>query len=245
MKPNGTPEPPAGCPLTPRTTSIRHVRELEIAEFQLPIDDDLLCEILPFAHSTDGDGIQWVAVRITVDLPGTPASLETCGWLTRPLLEQLPHLRELIRQAPSDLSLLSALHAIEQSLTERRHRQPSSRLRRSIKPRHGQELLAAWRAGRRPVLRTQAFFEEALPHLPEEHEGYAMRALQLLQRRELKRLERAEVIGALDGIIAIVGAWEAWPTSIDLESLNPFPDGYFDNVDLDDLFRDEDPEDPL
>ena len=117
MKPNGKPQPPDGCPITPRTTSIRRIQELEVVDFELPIDESLLCEVLPFAHSTDGDGVQWVAVQVTVDLPGLPAPIAKSGWLSRNLLESLPHLRELIREAPEDIAPLDVLQNLEEGLT--------------------------------------------------------------------------------------------------------------------------------
>jgi hypothetical protein len=49
----------------------------------------------------------------------------------------------------------------------------------------------------------------------------------------------------LEGLIRVVGEWNAWPTSNDLDALNPFEAGFFDNVDFGDLFDDEEPDDPL
>jgi len=244
MKPSGTPEPPQGCPLTPRVTSIRRVRELGIADFNLPIDDHLLCELLPFDHSTDGDGNQWIALRATVDIPGTPASVEKSGWLVRDELELLPHLRELIREAPRDLRPLFAISSFERGRTEQKRRHPSARTRREIRPTDGLALLTAWREGRRPVLRTVAFIECALPHVPEVHEGCVLRALQILHERSLQRDQREEVIAALDGLAQIVDGWINWPGTPGLEALNPFPDGFFDGVDLEELFDADETEDP-
>ncbi|CAB4564145.1 unannotated protein [freshwater metagenome] len=242
MKPNGTPQPPDGCPITPRTTSVFRVRQLHIGQFPPCIEPDLLCEILPFAHSTNSEGIQWVAVRVTVDPPGRQSETLN-GWIMRNVLENLPYLRALTWQAPRDLSLMSDLQAT--GLSSAGRRQPSARVRRNLKPIHGHELQAAWRAGRRPILRTQAFLEKALAHIPFEHKAHTSKALQLLQNRSLNRDERAEVIAALNRITEFVSAWEEWPTALELESLNPFPEGFFDGIDIDDLFGDEHPDDPL
>jgi hypothetical protein len=245
MKPNGVPEPPQGCPITPRVTSIRRVRELDIADFELPIDDLMLCELLPFAHSTDGDGTQWIAVRVTVDLPGTPASVEECGWLPLPELNRLPNLRDLIRQAPDDLASINSILNLERAIKRRFRRQPSARTRLEVNPGDGVALLTAWRDGRRPVLRTLAFIEWVLPHVPEIDEGYVVRAVQILRERTLQRRHREEVIAALDRLVRIVDGWTDWPTPPELEASNPFPEGYFDGIDFEDLFGDEDPEDPI
>lgn len=244
MKPNGNPQPPDGCPITPRTTSIRRVQELEVVDFELPIDESLLCEVLPFAHSTDGDGVQWVAVQITVDLPGLPASIAKSGWLSRNLLESLPNLRELIREAPSNIALLGALQNFDQGLATRRQR-PTSKVRREMKPSDGDKLLDAWCSGRRPDRRTLAYIELALPHLSESQADSAFQALHILHTRRFHRTDRVSLIVILEGIIRAVGGWNAWPTSSDLDALNPFPEGFFDDIDFGDLFGDEEPEDPL
>lgn len=244
MKPNGTPQPPEGCPITPRVTSVHRVRELEITNLELPLDESLLCEIIPFAHSTDGEGTQWIAVRVTVDLPGTPVSVEESGWIDLEELHRLPHLRELIREAPHDLRPLHAIFSFERSLKGRNRRRPSTRTRREIRPTDSLALLAAWREGRRPVLRTVAFIECALPHVPEVHQGCVLRALQILHERSLQREQREEVIAALDGLAQIVDGWINWPGTPELEALNPFPDGFFDGVDIEELFDGDATEDP-
>lgn len=244
MKPNGTPEPPDGCPITPRITSIRRVREMEVAYFELPIDDCLLCEVLPFAHSTDSDGIQWIAVRLTVDLPGTPASIATSGWLARELLEELPHLRELIRVAPDDLAPLASLQKFERSFAASNECPSPSKTHRNVSPCDGESLLAAWRSGRRPVVRTFAYLEMTLPHLPDSHAAAANQALQILRDRRFRRADRAALIVILDGVVRFVGGWGDWPPTAALDSVNPFPDGIFDDIDFDDLFGGDEPDDP-
>ena len=244
MKPYGTPQPPDGCPITPRTTSIRRIQELEVVDFKLSIDENLLCEVLPFAHSTDGDGVQWVAVQVTVDPPGLPVSIAKTGWLSRNFLESLPNLRELIREAPANVAQLGALQNFDEGLTTTRHRS-ASKVRREMKPSDGDKLLDAWRMGRRLARRTLAYVELALPHLSKSHVAAAFHALQILHARQFRRADRLALIVILEGVIRVVGEWNAWPKSNNLDALNPFEAGFFDKVDFGDLFDDEEPDDPL
>ena len=244
MKPNGKPQPPDGCPITPRTASIRRVHELDIVDFEISIDESLLCEVLPFAHSIDEDGVQWVAVRVTIDLPGLPASITKSGWLSRNLLESLPNLRELIREAPANVAQLGTLQNFDEGLTTTRHGS-TSKVRREMKPSDGDKLLDSWRMGRRLARRTLAYVELALPHLSKSHAAAAFHALQILHARRFRRADRQALMVILEGVVRVVGEWNTWPTSNDLDALNQFQAGFFNDVDFGDLFGDEEPDDPL
>jgi hypothetical protein len=49
----------------------------------------------------------------------------------------------------------------------------------------------------------------------------------------------------LEGVIRVVGEWNAWPTTNDPDTLNQFQAGFFNEIDFGDLFGDEEPDDPL
>lgn len=243
MKPEGTPEWPHDRLLTPRTASVDRIRELGIVDFELPVPGSLLAEILPFGLVQDSDGTDWVAVRVTIDLPATPASVSAVGWIDRSGLEQLPHLRELILQAPEDPSTIEHVDNWKNLFTPSR-RSPSLNTRQEIQPADGRELLAAWRRGRRPVLRTIAFMERLITEteIPRAAAGIVAQAWQYLTERELNSPHRAVIILALEAAVEAVEGWIRWPQSC--QQPHPAPPESSDESRFDDLdWPFEDPDD--
>ncbi len=211
MKPPIPPSWPHELALTPRTASVSTIRRLEIVDFEFPLPDDRLVEVVPFGAVVDGGGVEWIAVRATVDLPGTTASIAAGGWVERRVLEALPRLRDLILEAPSDPSPVAAVERWSRMLKPTRRRTPSMKLRLSVQPGDGMALLQEWRRGRRPVLRTLAFLERVRVESSEADEEVVAQAWVFLSERDLSGEARTIIIRALEVVTKAVARWEQWP----------------------------------
>jgi len=235
MKPTAAPQWPNDRPLTPRTTSVNRIRELEIVDVELPIPDDHLAEIVPFGSLADEDGVEWVAVRVSIDWPGVKATVAAGGWIERTSFDQLPHLRALILLAPDSPSALSTAEQWERMFRPSRRRTPSMKQRLEVRPSDGSQLLREWKQGRRPVLRTLAFIERALVETEQAESEVVAQAWHHLTERELRQPERNIITEALELLVRTVGHLDHWPTA--------------DHPSADELFEErwmeaDDPDDP-
>lgn len=242
MKPSAAPQWPQERALSPRTASIDLIRQLGILDVELPISGNHLVEIVPFGAVEDEDSTEWVAVRVTIDWPGCRATIAAGGWVERSVLDDLPHLRSLILEAPSDAAGIATADQWDRMFTPKRHRAPSMKQRLAIQPQDGYELLDAWQRGRRPVLRTIAFIERAIIEIELVEPDLVELAWHHLTDRKLGRSERDDIIAALREVVTAVGHWDQWPQHPDIEDIDPFVQGFGD-VDPDDLFFDDDYDD--
>jgi len=233
MKPTAEPQWPRDRPLSPRTASINRIRELEILDVEIPIPGERLVEILPFGAIDDEDGTEWVAVRVSIDWPGILATVTGGGWVERSVFDDLPHLRSLILEAPSDTAGIDTANQWEHLFKPKKHRSPSKKQRLQVQPSDGYELLDAWQHGRRPVLRTIAFIERVLDEGELTEPEMVESAWHHLTDRNLGRSERADIITALQQLIDAVGHWEQWPLRPD-DDIEPLIQ-WFEDVDTDDL----------
>lgn len=242
MKPAATPQWPQERALSPRTTSIDLIRQLEILDIELPIPGDQLVEIVPFGAVEDEEGTEWVAVRVTIDWPGCRATSAAGGWVERSVLDDLPRLRSLILEAPLDTAGIATADQWERMFKPKQHRVPSMKQRLGIQPSDGFELLDAWQRGRRPVLRTIAFIERVMIETDLAKPDLVELAWHHLTDRKLGRSARADIISALQEVATAVGHWDQWPQHPDSEDIDPFAQAFGD-VDPDDLFFDDDYDD--
>jgi hypothetical protein len=213
MRPTGIPMWPTRRSITPRTASVNRVRELEIAEMDVPVDGMSLCEILPFGSLIDGEGIEWVAVRIAVICEAMGTALETSGWAPRFILDSLPALRELVWQAPDDPSSLTDLTPWMMSASTRG---PSPKTIKSVRPADGERLLYAWRTGRKPVMTTLAFLLQAMNLTNPRYLDAVQHAYEHLLTRHIGQMEKRSIIQVLEALIPELAGMEEWPDVPDL-----------------------------